>query len=177
VGRPSAPERHWLVFSALQMAHARLMSLGRFLPRFLRFGPDALPTALCRSVTPLMTIKSASAASVVAMCCWPPRKVLALVERAVSVEDRKPLEAAVAVAGGDDEKGEVEPALGDEGGDDMVLEEKEERDGEVASTGYDVVAVVARCLMASMSDWNLATSSWRRPQAWAFEARRQRSFV
>jgi hypothetical protein len=47
VGRPSAPERHWLVFSALQIVHARFMSLGRFLPRFLRLGPSPLPlTAL-----------------------------------------------------------------------------------------------------------------------------------
>jgi hypothetical protein len=38
VGRPSAPLRHWLVFSARQMVQARFTSLGRFLPRFLRLG-------------------------------------------------------------------------------------------------------------------------------------------
>lgn len=36
MGLPSAPLRHWLVLSVLQMVHSRLMSLGKFLPRLRR---------------------------------------------------------------------------------------------------------------------------------------------
>jgi hypothetical protein len=82
-----------------------------------------------------------------------------LVDRAESVEDRKPL---VLLAGGDGEGDDrVEQAQGDAGCDAEVRKEDKGDDG----GGQEVEMVpVARCLMASMSDWSRAISSLWRPR-------------
>ena len=92
-----------------------------------------------------------------------------MVDRAESVEDRKPL---VLLPGGDDEGDDrVEQDLGDAGCEAEVLK------GDDGGQQVEMAPVVASCLMASMSDWSRAMSSlWRLPRR-AFDARRHRSFV